>query len=318
MAIVSFSLAVRAKARVGRTRFLKSGKSTIDHNSSSNVMAAKIRDSINKAFVSKLTTTVVQLSSEQTIAALDKAGPLVTADMRADLAIFVKHGLTFFFGQQSSKTGLALTIRMSSISAPTLSGFQSSRMGSDRADQITWAALKPSTLRRKKRGGHATRYFVDSGDLRTALSRASGLPALFQDALSPGIKITVEDELQPGPLGPPRRVKVAHIEAVIATSNMKGLSPNDHAFMHGGVFTAQPLNVGLVRSYMLARVGEVGIEIARKLENRPNRFQAQDMLAQRQRPWILPMMSYWVVRRLGAVLEASLAKHVKTIFTRRG
>lgn len=278
---------------------------------SGNLGAVNFSAGLNKWLQESISPRVVSSTHEQIIKILEAAAGPITQAMMDDLQTFTQKGLRFFFRQQSPAEGGTLFIRLSDISA---SGFASGRRGNPDAtiEQVLWPALKKSTVKRKKLTDHANTFFLDSGALQMALSGPEGLAGAFQDILRPGIQITTQEV--PDTTNPKRIIKVAQVTAVAGSYSGGGLSSVSTGFLQGKVFNAAPMDIGLLRTYLKQRLVDNAklraVSLTKKLENGPR---TNTVLT--QRPWIEPMMSYWVLRRMSAVvqngLKNALSKYLK-------
>lgn len=300
--------------RIGRTVSNKTG--TI-FDSRENAATKKVELKVDKSrseFSDKITellkrdlVDIAARRAKGVIAArVEKAANKITRDIRQDLVTYTRAALRFFFSRDSSARGNPLMIQLQSLNmlTGTGSGFKSAFFLPRRNETILWEPLAKSTLARGRK--ISNKYFVQSGKLKSDLEKM--LPDFFMQTLNPGLRITYyTNENLTRATTKNKKSPFMQVEAIVATSNIAGMSSKGASFLKGEIFRpTQRLEPVVLRNYLLAQIKDLQTDIILKLENAPNRHDP----IRHKRPFIEPMMAYWVLIRFPTVLEQSLKKHV--------
>ena len=230
----------------------------------------------------------------------------IKADVEADLDSYIKRALAFFLTQISPNPSATAkrdkgyshrVIKFNDLGVGRPAFFSSRRVKprgaqtASRGPTVTWAALSPETIRKKRREGKpALTFFHDTGELATLLRTRLG--EAFKNLLAFDIDVDRVDARGPRlvnvKLLPGRRVTSAGLAALIGPDQALQTTGNNRQLVN----MLQAANLSARERLVEKLTNGVGSK------KRP------------ERPFLQPVLGYWLVNRLPYIFDNAVAKYV--------
>lgn len=273
---------LRIRVRVGPD-YSRGGTRTGGYSSTDN-KASQIFDAVARHALGKAS----RVGTERVLKVL----PKVQEDIYADIDRFAQGAMKFMFSRKSPRNGGDLRFSLSSPLADgrgSITPFVSaSRSISASRALMSWPALSKSMLQKKRPN---TTYFVFTGKLKWELDDEGVFASFMRDVLKPGIKYETVEEEQ----AVTKKIRKIGRLSVFVAASKKGQNLANMPFLASGA-VSPGADQSLISRYL-------GDEIAVKLTNA--------RYPEKKRPFVTPLLGYWVLQRFPYVVASSLERHLK-------